>query len=185
MPPPTLTALPDVDTATSGVPHAVLGDHSYAVYAQRIGYLENRLGATLGKLVQGDVDADSMMSFALANGHALLKVFIPKLMPLHEFRGYASVAAMEAGDYDEAADSSPDAPQIVAAFKLAMKVNSFDLFGSLGKLLDADLLRSALSAQMAARLTGGSSATESSTTTLATTSTPSGATSPTPTESAD
>lgn len=182
---PTLSALPDVDHTSSGVPHAVLGEHSYAVYAQRIGYLENRLGSTLGKIVQGDITADSMMTFALANAHGLLKVFIPKLMPLHEFRGYASAAAMEAGDYDEAADTSPDTPQIVGAFQLAMKVNRFDLFGNLGKLLDADLLRAALSAQMASRLTGDSSAIESSTTTPPTTSTPSGATSPTSTENAD
>lgn len=180
-----LTALPGGQEAGGTEPHAILGEHSYPVYPQRIGYLENKLGKTLGKLIEGNIASDSLLSFLLGNAYELLRVFIPRLMPEHEFRGYRTAEDLAAGNYDADADASPSNPQIVEAFQLVMRVNRFDIFGSLGKLVDADLLRGLLSAQMAARLTGDGSAIESSTTIPATTSTDSGTTSPTSTESAD
>lgn len=167
-------------------PRVQLGEHDYPLYPQKIGYLENKLGRLVKGMAEQAVDGDtsSVVGWLGERTYDVLKVFVPKLMPLYEFRGYASEQAMEAGDYDEDADKSPDWPQVVTAIEQAMAVNRFDLFKHLGKVVDQET-RSALIAAAASRaLSGASSATESSTTTPPTTSTDFGTTPPTLTPSA-
>jgi hypothetical protein len=166
----------------TGTP-VVLGDHTYTVYPQRIGYLENRLGKWISTLTNANVEGDDILAMLGDQVYGLLKVFIPKLMPYHEFRGFPSVADMESGNYDEAADASPSPDQIVVAFEVVTAVNRFDLFKHVGKLVDPHLLRAQATAMVAERLTGPSSVIESSTTTPDTTSTSSGTTPPTSTTS--
>jgi hypothetical protein len=156
--------------------HVTLGEHSYAVYPQKIGYLENRLGKSVETLLtQGIEGTEDVVSALGGAAYNVLRVFIPRLMEEHEFRGYRSAAALEAGDYDPEADASPSFPQIVGAFETVTRVNRFDLFSHLGKLVGPQM-REALTALVVARmtepepeLTGGSSQIESSTTTPPTT----------------
>lgn len=166
-------------------PHVRLGEHDYPVYAQRIGYLENRLGSTFGQLVEAQVDSGSIVSFLGGSAYNVLRVFIPRLMPEWQFRGYRSEADFESGNYDAEADAGVTLPEVIDAFEVVMKVNRFDLFKHVGKLVDPDLLRSLMNATVAERLTGGGSQIESATTTPPTTSMTSGTTPPTPTETPD
>ena len=165
-------------------PHVQLGDHTYPVYPQRVGYLRNRLAKFADRL-QGGVEA-GVIEWLASQGYEVVRIFIPKLMPRHEFEGFESQEAMEAGDYDEDKDRSPDFPQIVNAVRVASSVNNLDLFSHLGKLVDAEtrsaLVAMALTRSMAS--TGDSSVIESSATTADTPSTPSGTTDPTLTPSA-
>jgi hypothetical protein len=166
---PTLQAAPPPSTIDPHVPHVQLGEHSYAVYAQRVGYLENKLGRTLDRLVSGNVtDGASIVAMLGEQVHGVLGVFLPRLMPLHEFRGYVSPEALAAGDYQPEADSSPTVPEIRSAFETVLRVNGFDLLQGLGKLLDTDLLKAAASSAVARQLTSGdSSPTDSSPSTAA------------------
>jgi hypothetical protein len=165
-------------------PHVRLGEHDYAVYPQKIGYLENKLGRFIEALT-GDsaTSTDSIVDFLGDKAYDVLHVFLPRLMPEYEFRGYRSQEAFDARDYDPEGDASPSFPEIVEAMQTCMRVNRFDLFGHLGKLVDEET-RGALVAMAVARSTGGLSPTESSTTTPPTTSTDSGTTAPTLTASA-
>jgi hypothetical protein len=166
-------------------PHVTLGEHTYPVYAQRIGYLENRLGSTLGQLVEANFDSGSIIGFLGKSGYDVLRVFIPRLMPEWQFRGYRSESDFEQGNYDAEADAGVTLPEVITAFEVVMKVNRFDLFKHVGKLIDPDLLRGLMNATVAERLTGGGSLIESATTTPPTTSTPSSPTSQTSTENPD
>jgi hypothetical protein len=159
------------------VPHAKLGEHSYAIYAQKVGYLENRLKRWTGKLADAASQTQETSSIvALLGDHAydVLSIFIPRIMPEHEFRGFASADAMQAysdGDdsaYEPDKDGSPSVPEIVEAFKLVMQVNRFDLFGHLGKLV-GDEMRQALVALILTKMTEGSTGTSSPTASSTTT----------------
>ncbi|WP_297775059.1 hypothetical protein [Mycobacterium sp.] len=166
---PTLHAAPEPSTIDPHVPHVQLGQHSYAVYAQRIGYLENKLGRTLDRLIGSSVsDGAGIVSMLGEQVHGVLGVFLPRLMPLHEFRGYVTAEALAAGEYDAAADTSPTVPEIRSAFETVLRVNGFDLLQGLGKLVDTDLLKAAASSAVANQLTSGvSSPTDSSASTAA------------------
>lgn len=168
-------------SANGNTPHVELGSHSYPIYPQRWGYLNNKVD----KLGFADAVVEgSPVEWLGERVYDVLAMFIPKLMPLWEFRGFGSQEAMDAGEYDEALDKSPDWPQIVAAVELAMRVNRFDLFKNLGKVVDQETRSALVATWLSRQLTSGSSPTESSTTTPPTTSTESSTTPPTPTLSA-
>jgi hypothetical protein len=185
---PVVSSLSPTSDATqngTGV-RVALGEHEYHVYAQRIGYLENKLGRWINEFAEGGFDGANVMALVGDNAHTLLGVFIPRLMPLHEFRGYRTEDAMANGDYDPEGDGSPTVDQIVTAFEVAVRVNRFDLFKHMRSLVDPQMLRDLANQQIAeAVLRGTSSPTESSTTTPPTTSTASGPTSPTLTANGD
>jgi hypothetical protein len=119
----------------------MLGDKSYEVAPQRIGYLRSRLGVALGNLDQLGLEESNVVN-ALGNRvHAVLNVFIPDLMPEWEFAGFPTKEAQEKGEYDEQYDKSPSPPEIRAAFMAAAEVNEIDLLKHVGKLIGPNVIR--------------------------------------------
>lgn len=116
-----------------------LGDHTYAIYEQRIGYLENRLKRDLGVLIGAELEGRSPLDALGHSAYKVLRVFIGgRMMPEWEFRGYPTEEAWKAGDHDERYDKSPGARQIRAAIKTCAEVNSLDFFGALRKLFSEE-----------------------------------------------
>jgi hypothetical protein len=127
-----------------------LGAHEYDVRPQKIGYLINRLGSRLQEALEAELDGVDGAALVGAKAHDVLRVFIPDLMPVHEFLGYASDEAMRAGDYSEATDISPEPLQIKDAFKAASDVNGGEVLGHLKALLGPALTQRAVAAITAA-----------------------------------
>ncbi len=176
-----MTALSAVPT--SGEASVVIGSYTYAVVPQRIGRLRKRLGRALGDLenLTGDTLAD-FAGASLERAHAILKVFIPDLMPVYEFCGYRSQEAMDA-DEDEDGDYGPTVPDIVNAFEVVMRVNRLDLLGHLRSVVSPELIRAFVSSRVAEAIRAtsptDSSASSASTSGLPSESTTSGMTAPT------
>jgi hypothetical protein len=160
------------------------GGVTVPVYPQRHAYLTNRLGKFLNELVESgqSLAIDNLLDVAGAQAYALLTALIPNLsrrLPEWEFMGYPTRDAMEAGEYDPAADEgSPSVPEIRTAIKVASDVNGLDILmhikGLFG-LVDPTLLRSIVSEQLldlidsttspsSQSATGGSASTSSGTT---------------------
>jgi hypothetical protein len=123
-----------------------LGQHTYKVLPQKIGYLINRLGSRLQEALEAEIDGVDGAALVGAKAHDVLSVFIPDLMPVHEFLGYASEEAMKAGEYSEATDTSPEPLQIKDAFKAASDVNGGEVLGHLKALLGPVLTERAVAA---------------------------------------
>lgn len=143
--------------AASGVPHVQLGEHSYAIYPQRHAYLSNKLGKWIGDLqnlggVAESADVSDLLMVLGPQAYGFFKVFIPKLMPEYEFRGFANQGALEAGEYDEDYDQSPSFPELVDAFQTCLTVNRLDLLGHLGKVFRTDLMKAYLNRWLAERM---------------------------------
>jgi hypothetical protein len=123
-----------------------LGAHDYEVRPQKIGYLINKLGTRLQEALESEIDGVDGVALAGAKAHDVLNVFIPDLMPVYEFLGYASEAAMLNGEYSEATDVSPEPLQIKDAFKAASDVNGGEVLGHLKALLGPVLTEKAVAA---------------------------------------
>ncbi len=144
-----------------------LGAHEYTVVAQPLGYLEVELGDVFGGLgrvsgakdladvvIERGEDGTTTTTSAPARsgfgeiagpGYDILRVFIPDLMPEHEFRGFASEEAMAAGVRDRgAARLTPTVPQIAGAFETIVRVNRLDVVKHLGKIISPTLLQTFL-----------------------------------------
>jgi hypothetical protein len=164
-----------------------LGAHEVDVYAQRHAYLTNKLAGFFQELTAADVDATNAADVVTLLGdrtYDLLGVVLPqytKRCPKYEFAGYGSQEAYEHGDYVEELDKSPSFPEMVNAFEVAAQVNRFDVLKVLGKVFDANMLKTWVNSQIAdAILT--SSASLPATSDGSPGSTSSGAKSPTSTE---
>jgi hypothetical protein len=116
-----------------------LGDQQYKVVPQRVGYLVHKLGDRFGELLEAELEGVEGAEMLPAQAHAILRVFIPGLMPVHEFLGYASEEAMKAGNYDEKDDRSPDPLQIGAAFKAASDANGGEVLSHLKALIGPEI----------------------------------------------
>lgn len=150
----TVPLQPLAATPNGDGPHAKLGEHTYPVYAQRHAYLMNKLGkqaAALASLGEGDSlsSVDNAVSMLGERVYGILKVLIPQLMPEYEFRGYATVEAMEKDEYQEEYDKSPSVPEVIDAVQLCLKVNRLDLAAHLGKIVDLDMVRAFVNSQLA------------------------------------
>lgn len=132
-----------------------LGGREYPVPAQRIGYLQAKLGGQLGELGNVVVTGDNPLAALGGQAHAVLAIFIPTLMPEHEFQGYATREAYEAGDYDPDRDSSPTAEEVSKAFEVVFRVNG-DLGRRLGKVIRPEFLGRMIELQLAETASGGS-----------------------------
>jgi len=114
-----------------------LGQHKYLVLPQKIGYLMNKLGPRLQEALEAEIGGVDGVKLVGVKAHDVLSVFIPGLMPAHEFLGYANDEALRADSYDEDADQSPTAPQIEAAFAAAKDVNGGAVLDHLKALIGA------------------------------------------------
>lgn len=114
-----------------------MGAHEYTVRPQKIGYLIHKLGPNLQEALTAEIDGADGAELVGAKARDVLAVFIPDLMPVHEFIGYPSEEAMQASAYDEEADRSPEPLQIKAAFKAASDVNGGEVFKHLKALMGA------------------------------------------------
>jgi hypothetical protein len=165
-----------------------LGEHTVPVYAQRHAYLINRLTRFMTDLQTsaGDLEADRLATYVQERSYELLCALMPgleKRVPEYEYRGYGSREAMDTGDYDPEADRSPTVPEIRTALTEASRINGFDVLLHLKALVDPQLVRAWVSAQIAEQISpsspsspsanGGSGSTSS--TTSAPTPTPNGA----------
>ncbi len=188
-----------------------LGKHTYQVVAQRHAYLERKLGPYASEVTQlATGDFAGLIRSGSVGYHGLLSIFIPDLMPLHEWRGFASEKAYEqtelwkqskgaegADMYDEKLDNSPDLDQMVAAFTAVAAVNRIDLVGKVKELLGPDFFSSDLWTALRARVevegikmltalpAGGSESERSQQQSGASTPTTGGTTPPTPGSSGD
>lgn len=118
-----------------------LGAHEYEVRPQKIGYLLNRLGSRLQEILAAEVDGVDGAALLGAKGYEMLKVFIPDLMPMHEFLGYASAEMLQSGEYSEATDVSPEPLQIKDAFSAAKAVNGGEVLDHLKALVGQEMLQ--------------------------------------------
>lgn len=131
-----------------------LGEHDYVVFPQKIGYLMHKLGPQLQTILEAEIEGLDGIDMVAAKTHEVLRIFIPDMMPLHEFLGYASAEALEAGDYDENLDRSPEPLQVKAAFVAASDVNGGEVFKHLKALLGPVLTQrvaAAITAAVASR----------------------------------
>lgn len=119
-----------------------LGDHTYVVVPQRIGYLRSKLGVVLSGLVDADLASNNVIQFLGDKVYAVLKVFIPDLMPEYEFHGYATKEALAKDEYDEEYDHSPSATQVKQALAVCTHVNEIDLLSHVGKLIGPEVIQS-------------------------------------------
>lgn len=164
-----------------------LGEAEVPVYPQRHAYLTNKLGKWFSAFAEGATkEGTETIAFFGDQAYDVLCVLIPaygKRVSRHEFAGYGSAEAMEAGDYREEDDKSPSVPELVDAFETAKEVNRFDVFGAIFKIVDPQMLRSLVNQQVAERILKSSQSSlpqngESD-------QTSSGTTPPTSTENAD
>src|SRR5262245_33000881 len=99
--------------------------------------------------MQDMTDTGDVLDLFQGRIYELLQVFIPDLMERWEFEGYASESAMQADDYDEEADRSPDVPQLTDAFRVIAVVNDFSWMGALKNFLGPDLIRAQIRSYLA------------------------------------
>jgi hypothetical protein len=118
-----------------------LGDHSYTVIPQRIGYLRSKLGVVMGNIVDADIATTNVVQFLGDKVYAVLEIFIPDLMPEYEFHGYATKDALAADEYDEEYDRSPSPTQVKQALMVCTHVNEIDLLSHLGKLIGPEVIQ--------------------------------------------
>lgn len=118
-----------------------LGNHDYLVAPQRIGWLRSRFGVALQGLDTSELSQSNVMDFLLQRAHGVLQVFIPDLMPIYEFNGFATREAMVEDNYDPEYDKSPSATQVKEALLRCAELNEMDLLKHLGKLIGPDLIQ--------------------------------------------
>jgi hypothetical protein len=144
-----------------------LGDGEIAVpvYERSVPYVLNRVGRFLDELqhlgtLDTEANVDSLIALLGGQTYGALCALIPNLparMPEHAFRGYASEAAMAAGDFDEdAAERAPSMRQIREAFQAAVTVHGLDFLGLVKQWADPQILRPAINVRVAEWISGTS-----------------------------
>lgn len=113
-----------------------LGQHEYLVLPQPIGYLMNELGPELQAVLEAEVDGVDGVRVLGSKAYDVLRVFIPDLMPRHEFLGFPTEEAMRAKEYPgREVDPGPTAPQVKAAFEAVKKANGGEVLDGLKAVL--------------------------------------------------
>lgn len=120
-----------------------LGAYAYEVRPQPIGYLMNELGPEVMEALEADLGGVDGLRILGAKTYDVLKVFIPDLMPRHEFLGFESAEALARGreGYDREKDKSPSAPQTTEAFKVVKRVNGGEVLDALKAVVSPEMLR--------------------------------------------
>ncbi len=122
-----------------------LGEHIYIVEPQPIGYLKHMLGRAFESLTSGHggtLDAGGLGNMVTGKAYELLEIFVPDVMPRHEFEGFASAEAMEEGNYSRGADTvKVTGPQVRTALAVCFRVNGIDIWKQLGQVIDPFVIR--------------------------------------------
>lgn len=129
-----------------------LGSHIYEVVPQPLPLLKRDLADLFdGIAAGGDITADNIGEYVTGSMRDILGVFLPDIMPLHEWEGYPTKAAMEGNllDRDWAREHAPTGPQVRLAITVCFKSNGLDAWKLLGKLVDPTLLKSWITRQVA------------------------------------
>jgi hypothetical protein len=125
-----------------------IGRFIYEIVEQPLPLIEVALGEWFATLTEsgGDVESLSLGSFVTSKAYNLLKAFIPELMPFHEFRGYASAAALAASEPrdPETARNAPTGKQVRKALSAGFRINGIDIWNDVTKLLDPTVAQTIL-----------------------------------------
>lgn len=115
-----------------------LGDRTYVLVPQRIGYLQKHVGRALSGLTENDLnEGGDILGMLGTQAYSLLKVFIPDLMPEYEFQGYSKQAwarkqeiAQEAAKLSEEVQKPQQPEQIETLLDQlrALEVEAGDLY---------------------------------------------------------
>lgn len=111
-------------------------------HPQKVGYLKHRVLQTWAQAQKslGDLQITSAdkATYSLL---CLLSPKIPEYVEEYRFLGFASVEAMEAGDYRPEDDNSSTIPEIASAFRVACEVSGLDLIAQLKGLVNPQKVR--------------------------------------------
>lgn len=136
----------------------LLGQAEFDVIDQPHAYLLHELSGILGRVLEqgGSLDGDDLIRFLGDGAYDVLAVFLPDLskrIPRHEFAGYPSRSAQDAGEYDEEfARRTPSLPQIARALDAAVEVNGREYFAKVFGFVDPKLVRAVITERLAASL---------------------------------
>lgn len=133
---PGMRSLPAIDADIETVQ---LGTTAYEVIPQPVPFLKADLGEAFAALTANpDLDVSNVGAAFTGGIHGVLKVFIPDLMPVHEWEGYGSAEAMATGvlDRELARRLAPTGPQIKLALRVSLKVNGLDGYRALWAMVD-------------------------------------------------
>lgn len=114
-----------------------LGDLDFQVIDQPHACLTHDLAAAVGAVMESgdELTGDTFAAVAGGSVYEFLCAFYPDLrdrLPKHEFAGFASRSAHEAGDFDrEYAQRAPTFPQIASAFDAALEANGRDILAQM------------------------------------------------------
>jgi hypothetical protein len=139
-----------------------LGGHTYEVVPQRIGRIKKRIGRQLSTLA--DLSGGNILDVGMERAHSIIEVFIPDLMPLHEWLSFSSESAMNDPEAEEAEDLGPTWPEITTAFGVITRVNDFDLVKHLGKVINPELVRAYVSSFLFEQMDSLTAGTDGTTT---------------------
>ncbi len=127
-----------------------LGSQEYTIVPQPHAVLFRKFPQVLAEVRDGGLTQENITSGpdiinVLGDRiHGVLKIFIPDLMPFHEFQGFPSQEALDEDRFDEAyaVQHAPTIPEIMEAFDQAINVNGGKrLKDLLGNVLGPDLSR--------------------------------------------
>lgn len=124
-----------------------LGTHAYQVVDQPLPRLRRKLGSVWAGIETAEVSAENVLDLFSEKAYDFFRIFIRDLMPRWEWEGYASQAAMDADEPDDASElHAPTPSQIKTAAVVCMKVSGLDgMKNALGGLVDPKWLRSRIS----------------------------------------
>ena len=106
-----------------------LGVHEYTLVPQPQAIILRKFPqvAANAQNLQGEEinSAEDFIALVAGREYDVLKILIPNLMPQHEFEGFATKQAQEAGEFDEdfARDHAPTVPEVMHAFDVGFKIN--------------------------------------------------------------
>ena len=127
-----------------------LGERVYTPAPQRSAYIEHKLWPALQGIFEsedseGEQVEVSGFTLGRKKAYEVLALFLPgDFMPEHEFMGFGSADAYEAGRYNEADDKSPTIPEIADALVACVTVNGGKVSDYLKALASPEQLRSLL-----------------------------------------
>lgn len=120
-----------------------LGPAFYEVIPQPIPYLRRAMPVVFASLSEEEVTADNLGELLTQKPYELLSIFLPDIMPMHEWEGFRSADAMETGDFDvvTARKIAPTGPQVRSAIMVCFRANGLDIWQHIGRFVDPTMLK--------------------------------------------